>query len=1045
MSNSAKQDKIDILKNLLREMFQLNRGDLDFGLYRIMSLKAAEIEEFLDKQLLPQVLSTLDSSAADKLAKLEQELDETLETVRKLGGVNPEDTDKVKNLRHQIAEARKDDAVEADVYNHLGNFFARYYSEGDFMSQRRYSGGGQSSYLVPYDGEDVKLHWANADQYYIKTTENYASYIFTVGEGDDKQRIRLETTKADSEKDNIKATNGKQRRFVLSSGKGSCKAAVEQDGDDIVIRFEHRPLKDSEKKKWPGNGNGNGNGGGQQGKINAASHERIQKKLAEQCPQLFLKAPTDADPERTVLAKHLTAYTAKNSFDYFIHKDLGGFLERELDLYLNTEVLNLDDITLGDEAQLNRTLLRARAVRHVAKKIIAFLAQLEDYQKQLWLKKKFVLDTQYCVTLDRIPESLYAQIAKNKAQREEWVRLFAIDDINGDLAGSVAATKPLKPAFLKANPHLVLDTRHFDKGFTDKLLAALSEDAPLDEQMDGLLIHGENFQALNLLQERYAHQVKCVHIDPPYNTSTSGFLYKNGYWHSSWMAMMESRIDLAYNFLSSDGAFLCHIDEHEYERLHLMFHRYPLLNAGTIIWDKRNPMTGGGGIAIQHEYVLWRSKTDAAVHRNGDNFQAMLTKAAELVATHSGATEEAKSAYTDWVVNNEILKGGEKAYRFLDDEGQIYRNVSLRAPEPRQDPKFHEPLIHPETGEPCAVPPNGFSRTPETLQKMLENGEILFGVDHSTQPGQKRVLTGGSKMQMTSVIQDAKRGKADLDKLGVAHFPYCHAVSFYSELLGATSNQSDILLDYFAGSGTTGHATINLNREDGGQRKYILVEMGEHFEDVLLSRLKKVVYSKDWKEGKPVSREGASQFFKYMRLESYEDTLDGLELTPQTGTQKEMLASGSELAEDYQLRYALGTETANSATLLGKDFADPWGYTLSVVRDGERQSVAADLPETFNYLIGLRVERRKMTDGVLAIVGTDAGGNRCLVLWRDTTKTENTKLDKWFKRSHKTFGEFDLVYANGDHTLNAVRPKGETWEARPIEPVFRELMFGTDN
>ena len=186
-----------------------------------------------------------------------------------------------------------------------------------------------------------------------------------------------------------------------------------------------------------------------------------------------------------------------------------------------------------------------------------------------------------------------------------------------------------------------------------------------------------------------------------------------------------------------------------------------------------------------------------------------------------------------------------------------------------------------------------------------------------------------------------------MDKLGL-EFPYCHPVSLYDELIAAATPKTDgLALDYFAGSGTTGHAVVNLNREDDGQRKYVLVDIGDYFDTVLLPRMKKVIYSPDWKDGKPVSRNGVTQLFKYVRLESYEDTMDSLEMTPPSEAQQNLLAENPALAEDYRLRYALGEETAGSACLLGKAFADPFTYTLSVVRDGVRREVQVDLPETF--------------------------------------------------------------------------------------------------
>ena len=170
----ASTEKFDRLKDLLRAMFQLDRGDLDFGLYRIMNLKAAEIEAFLENDLLPQVKTVLAGMADDERAALYGALAEAREAAWKLK-VDPDEAGTVIELKQKLAEAKADTAAEADVYNHLANFFARYYAEGDFISQRRYSSGGRSAYLIPYDGEEVKLHWANQDQYYVKSTENYSS------------------------------------------------------------------------------------------------------------------------------------------------------------------------------------------------------------------------------------------------------------------------------------------------------------------------------------------------------------------------------------------------------------------------------------------------------------------------------------------------------------------------------------------------------------------------------------------------------------------------------------------------------------------------------------------------------------------------------------------------------------------------------------------------------------------------------------------------------------------------------------------------------
>ena len=1031
-------EKFSRLKALLREMFQLDRGDLDFGLYRIMNMKAKEITAFLDNDLLPQVKTHINLTSDEDRKALEEEIQDAVKQARELE-IDPESSPKVKKLRDRLAEAKKDAHVEADVYNHLANFFARYYTEGDFLSLRRYSGGGESAYLIPYDGEEVKLHWANADQYYIKTTENYASYIFTVDEGATAKRVRFEIAAADNEKDNVKEARANQRRFVLSKGKN----AVGVEGEELVVSFEHRPLTQSEKKVWPGNGNG------QQSKINKETAEKILNSGALDPSWknlLAAAAPTEANGERTVLEKHVERYTAKNSFDYFIHKDLKRFLRSELDLYLNTEVLNPDDLEQGNAANLDRALARVRAIRHIGKKIIDFLAQLENFQKQLWLKKKFVLESHWCVTLDRVPEDFYPEIAANEAQREEWVELFAINNIEGDLGnGGAGYAEPLSVEFLKANPFLVVDTRYFDKDFTDRLLEALSEGGSLDEQTDGLLIHGENFQALNLLQARYQGEVKSVYIDPPFNTGDGDFAYKDNYRSSSWLSAMSDRIALSRCLMSQDGRFAVHIDENERENLHWLMNEIfaPDNYLGEMVWNKRNPKGDAKGLAVQHESIFWAIRDSSSLSSDGNDLRRPKKNAQKMVNMgkrffkESSDLNEASRKFADWLKRQRFSQG-ELAYKYLDDKGRVYREVSMSWPNRTKAPKeYFEPLIHPVTGKECPVPEKGWRNTLSKMKELLDSDLIVFGADETTQPRRKYVLEENMYENVPSVYDFG--GSADNEAKGLGVFVETMKPLDLAKYIIFSSDSLEIVIDYFAGSGTTGHAVINLNREDGGHRKYILIEMADYFDTVLSPRIKKVVYSSDWKDGKPVSRKGCSQIFKYIRLESYEDTLDSLELTP---LEDDLLAQNAELAEDYRLRYALGAETASSACLLGKRFTDPFSYTLSVVRDGSRREVSVDLPETFNYLIGLRMESRRRIDGVLTIAGVDASERKCLVLWRDVERIDNASLDRWFEDNRKQFPEsLDRIYVNGDHTLNAVRKREEAWVAETTEPVFRELMF----
>ncbi|WP_423906771.1 site-specific DNA-methyltransferase [Candidatus Spongiihabitans sp.] len=1037
--SKAAEENIVKLKAKLRQLFQLDRGDLDFGLYRIMALKSTEVSAFLDNELLPQVTGLLGDIANSDTSLLQKNI-EDISQKAKDAGFDPKESPKVKELNTLIKSAKSDQQTEADTYNHLYNFFSRYYDEGDFMSLRRYKGAGKEAYSIPYNGEEVKLHWANADQYYIKTTENYASYVFIVDKEGKESRVRFEIADADNEKDNIKETNGNQRLFVLA------KDFVAFDENQLTIRFDHRPLTEGEKKKHPQNGNK------RQHAINQETEQRILAKITKDQEAwlipIFAPCPTEADENRTLLGKHITAYTAKNSFDYFIHKDLGSFLHRELDNYLKSEVISIDNLELTDDPTVFiRGLAQIKAIKNVGNKIIDFLAQLEGFQKQLWLKRKFVLETQYCVTLDKVPQSLYSEIAKNKSQRDEWVKLFAIDEINGDLAAT-AYSKPLKLKFLNENPYLVLDTRHFDKGFSDKLLAALSEAGAIEEQMSGLLVHGENFQALNLMQERYRGRVKCVYIDPPYNTDASAIMYKNGYKNSSWLSFMHDRLVWSKNILTRNGILCCAIDDEEVSLLRTLLQSVFTKEIG-IAPVRSNPVgrKSTGQFSPTHEYALFYGqdesipgvlqKTEKQISRY--RFSDERGRYDWLTLIRQGSNDKREDApkmfYPIYVGNNDAIRIPKMEW---DESGREYKIL--------ETPKKDEVVVWP-------VRENGNGKIEKNWHRGWERVRLELS--------EYRVLrddNGGINIQFKTYMDERAMPQTWWDKkeyasanhgaiitkelFGEMPFDFPKSVKLVEDCLRASgADSSDVnVIDYFAGSGTTGHAVINLNREDNGNRKYILVEVGHHFETVLLPRMKKVAYSKDWKGGKPKGREGISQLFKYIRLESYEDTLDSL--TVKSRADLVDTAETKMFAEDYQLRYALGEETAESASLVGKDFIDPFNYTLSVVRDGIRRDVRADLVETFNFLLGLRLSARRQIENVLTITGTNSKDENCLILWRNLEKMNASKLDKWFLKHRKTFGDdLNCIYANGDHTLNMLRKPNEKWEAVTTELVFRELMF----
>ncbi|MBM4403590.1 MAG: site-specific DNA-methyltransferase, partial [Candidatus Cloacimonetes bacterium] len=563
------------LINKLKELFQLNQPDLDFGFYRIMHAKSEQVSSFIENDLLQVIQDTFGKVDETKKEKLKQELDNAIQTAIDFGAPDPEATPKVIEARARY-EAIKDSASsEAEIYDHLYRFFERYYDEGDFISRRYYTRetpGKAAPFSIPFNGEEVKLHWANADQYYIKTTEYFTNYSVNLTEAikgfkeskkrndeeidlDDgsvpeglKLHFRIiDATEGDHA--NVKASDTTKRYFLIHKAN-----PVElNDQKELIINFEYRPDQAGAKQDTL-------NKDALSSIINALKKEPA---MAAYYKYLSTGTPTDKDKDRILLTKYINQYTARNTMDYFIHKNLGAFLKRELDFYIKNEIMRLDDIENAEVPKVEDYLAKIKVLRKIAIKLIEFMAQLEDFQKKLWLKKKFVVETNYCITLDRVPEELYPQIIANKEQIDEWIKLYAIDEIEGD-STCPAYTNPLTLNFLKVNDKLMLDTRFFDEVFKAKLLSSIQG---FDEHCDGLLIHSENYQALNLLQERYREQVKCVYIDPPYNANSSEIAYKNSFKHASWISLIENRLDLSKTILSKDFVHVIAIDEVEQEVL----------------------------------------------------------------------------------------------------------------------------------------------------------------------------------------------------------------------------------------------------------------------------------------------------------------------------------------------------------------------------------------------------------------------------------------------------------------------------------------------
>jgi len=389
-----------------------------------------------------------------------------------------------------------------------------------------------------------------------------------------------------------------------------------------------------------------------------------------------------------------------------------------------------------------------------------------------------------------------------------------------------------------------------------------------DESVDfdttqNLFIEGDNLEALKLLQETYLGKIKMIYIDPPYNTgndfiynddfaeSSAEFLKRsnqkddegnrlvansdaNGRFHSTWLTMMFSRLRAAKNLLSSDGIIAVHIDENEYPNLEKLLDEVfgQSNNLGTVVWDKRNPKGDAKGIAQQHELISIYSKNAGLVKathglkRRKQNAEAILKKARNLIAESGGVTDEVRRKFSAWITKQDF-SGGEKAYSRIDEDGRVFQAVSMAWPNNKQAPDdYFLTLIHPATGIECPTPEKGWRNPSATMKDLLKNNLIVFGKDHTSQPRRKYLLEENLLENFPSLLYFGGSDDNFFKSIDLS-FDNPKPTQVAQKLIEACCPDEGIIIDFFAGSGTTAHATLEQNATDGTNRRFVMVQLDE--------------------------------------------------------------------------------------------------------------------------------------------------------------------------------------------------------------------------
>jgi len=1029
-------EQLEKFQDLLKKLFQFDSSDLDFGIYRILNYKREQIRKFIEDSIPEIVEKSFGKYKKKFLEDVNTEFEKVKEKIAKNFGDNAltpnydlKDEFKKTPLGEEYLETKKRkeefdkiEEIKHQVFNDLYNFFSRYYEEGDFIPQHRYSIKNYK-YAIPYNGEEVKLYWATSEQYYIKTGLLFRDYAFKAN----NYKIIFRTVSAKEELGSNKAT--KQRFFILDD-----ENPIEEKDKEIIVRFQYRELYENEgilknyKSLFKGSETNKEEGDEEnknkikQETLNQIIKERIINEIKDDTIKRFLLKELKKDSKGnsiSLLDHHLNRFTAKNTRDYFIHKNLKNFLSEQLDYFIKAEVLDIN--TIEKERFLDKHITRAKVVREIGEEIINFLSHIENFQKRLWEKKKFVIKTEYVITTDRIPEEFYEEIWKNKKQKKEWEELgFEIPKNKEDLK----------------NSKLPVDTKYFSSKFKEKLLEKLTEEKDLDDLLDGLLIKSENWQALNLLLEKYREKVQTIYIDPPFNKEQDAdYLYNVKYKDSTWISMLENRLRLARDLLNEKGSIFVRCD---YNGNWLV---RPLMNEIFGEENFRNEITIQRGLQTRKAENRLLNKTDSLFFYFKNLDKGMLS-ILETEKEHVKAYRETLNTLRKFLNKEEYQK-----IQSLLEETLWMPFLSM--PGEQKTIQYREIFgikLYPPTGRHWAFSQENLDIAVKNEIARLKCANCNYIITNRNKDNflGKCPKCGNKNFEgeIFSLYNQINNNWTEIPGYEQdPNFPTRNSEILLKRVIESTSNEGDLVMDFFVGSGTTTAVAHKL------KRKWIGVEMGEHFYSVVLPRMKKVLsydksgISKEKDVKEKYNEKTAGGFFKYQIIEQYEDSLDNIEL-------KEDQKAENLFKEEYLIKYFLDFETKDSPYLLNiEELKNPFAYKLKINLSevGEPQEVIVDIPETFNYLLGIKlkkIKKRKNNDKDYLFISGEKEGQTYAIVWRELSgNEEEAKKDKEFIKKELKDWRPQVVYLNCPENTVLTPDFGDFQvEIRYIEPDFKKLM-----
>lgn len=704
-----------------------------------------------------------------------------------------------------------DDFNSHDIYNKLYTFFDSYLNDTGtpfFHDTPLY----KNIYAKVYtNSKDTSLFYKTKDLYYVKSDTLYTS--LTLSDENELAQFHFDTSEYRQNADNTK------RKLIFKLDK------IEQtstDTQDSIPTIYIKVL--SQKDLFPN--------------LNAVFKENSNELSEDFIKSLKAhKIPLD----EAHIKKLFASYKKQNEVDFFIHKNARAFLQEQFDLWFYHYLYKDSEF----QEWSVKSISHLQRIRNIALEIIGLIGDFEDELKAVWLKPKFVKAVNYVFSLDLILKhsvlsdkaqntALLDSICKDKGfekQIKEWQDLGLIDE---SFQAQNISEKILSDDKYKFLP---LDTKHFSKEVKYKILSVFDD---IESILNGELIKADNFQALNSLMPKYQNKVDLIYIDPPYNTGNDGFIYSDKFNHSSWLSMIANRLELAREFLKDSGSIFISIDDNEQARLKILCDE--IFGEGNfmanIIWEKVfSAVNLRKDFSPNHDFISVYSKNIDKTLLNP------LPRTEEANARYKNPDNDPRGIWTsgDMSVGPAV-------------EANIYE---ITLPSGRK-----------------ILPPKGYSwrLSKETFEEYLKDNRIYFNGGDSV-PRIKRFLSEVKdgitpltiwKHKEVGHNQDAAKEILALfdDKI----FDTPKPEKLLKRICEIASNQDSIILDFFAGSGTSVAAAQKLGR------KWLGIEMGEHFYKVIIPRLKKVIAGFQSGISKECDYQGSGAF-RYYELESYEEAL----------------------------------------------------------------------------------------------------------------------------------------------------------------------------